>query len=298
MRSNVVPPVARRQGGVFTADQAIDAGFSSRQVRRRREFGQWQVLAGRGLIGRDAGRSPLAWAWAATLTWPRAVISHQTAATLHGLPVPAFDGAHVVIEQGRQDPPRTLIVHQIRLPADEVVGRAGLRMTTLHRTVVDCLGSLPFGDALDLWAWLSTRQLITRQDLAGAAMARTGRRGTPQLLRLLRYTRTGAVSPAEWRLHQLLRRAGIAGWQAGVTVRDVDGVPLVVDLLFAELKVVIEVDGWRAHQGHHRFVADRQRIRRLTAMGYLVLPITWDDLVNRPEELLAQILTVLASRAA
>ena len=106
------------------------------------------------------------------------------------------------------------------------------------------------------------------------------------------------MSHAEWRLHQLLHRAGIRGWQANVRLDDLDGVPLVVDVLFGELKVVLEVDGRRAHDGPVAFVADRRRIRRLTAMGYLVLPITWDDLVHRPDELIAQIRVVLAARVA
>lgn len=283
---------------MFTSHQALQAGWTARQVRHRRAAGHWRRLAGQGLIARTTAPTPLSWAWAATLTWPEAVLGHRTAACLHDLPVEAVGGAIVVVEDGRRRAPFGIQVHQVAVPDCDVVVRGdGLRLTTLIRTAIDCLGALPFDESLDLWAWLSTRQIMTRRELSQHALARTGWHGTPQLVRLLRYTRFGAVSGAEWRLHELLRRAGISGWRAGVTLHDRDGVPLVVDVVFLAQRVILEVDGWRYHQGHDAFIRDRRRIRRLTAMGYVVLPITWDDLVNRPAELLAEIAAVLAARA-
>lgn len=120
-----------------------------------------------------------------------------------------------------------------------------MTVTTRHRSAVDVLATGRFDDAVDLWAWLSTRNQLTRSDLGQAIRDRLGRFGTPQLLRVLAVTRSGAVSSAEWRLHGILRGARIHGWVAGVAIR-VDGdLVAVVDVLFPAERVVIEIDGWR-----------------------------------------------------
>lgn len=116
-----------------------------------------------------------------------------------------------------------------------------------------------------------------------------GRRGGQNLLRLLELGRTGAASVAEQRLHRLLRAAGLDGWQAAVPVEDGAGLIAVADVLFAGARLVIEVDGFAVHGGRDRFVSDRRRHNRLVAAGSTVLRITWDDLRDRPDVVLAQI---------
>jgi hypothetical protein len=157
---------------------------------------------------------------------------------------------------------------------------------------------MPLEDAWRLFAWVSTRAVLTREDLARAVRRRLGRRGTPQLLTLLRGSAGGAVSGAERRAHGLLRRAGIRGWVANARVFDAEGLIGVVDLLFPEQRVVIEIDGWAAHGSREAFRNDRRRQNRLVAAGYLVLRFTWDDLTNRSEQVVAEVRSVLAARAA
>ena len=243
-----VPPVAARQGGVFTPAQAITAGWTARQIRRRRDSGRWVPVTGRVLTTAGAPLDTCALAWSAQLTWPEV---------------------------------RTL---------------AGLRVTTRQRTAVDCLGWLEIDEAIDLWAWVSSRQLLTREQLAQACLDRVGWRGTPQLLALLKLVRRGAASRAELRLHQLLDAAGITGWEAGVALGDAAGVIGVADVLFRAQRVVVEVDGWRAHGSRTAFEHDRRRQNRLVAAGYIVLRVTWDQLVNDPHRFLADLRRVLASR--
>ena len=316
--------MAAEQAGVFTRQQALDEGWTQRQVHLLTGRGDWPraggialttasaAVATRAVARPSAGAGPgprsgertwaatpvldaEALAWSVALTWPWAVVSHRTAAQLHGFPVPGDEIGHATSPRSSRRAHR-LQLHEASLLDREVTTLGGLVLTSPARTAVDCLATLPLDDAFDLWAWVSTRRVLTRGQLAEATRQRLGRRGTRQLVRLLELTRTGAASRAERRLHGLLRTAGIRGWRAGVEVRDGTGVIAVVDLLFARERVVVEVDGWRAHSGRAAFVRDLRRQNRLEDAGYRVLRVSWDDLVERPDEVVTRITRVLLAR--
>jgi hypothetical protein len=113
---------------------------------------------------------------------------------------------------------------------------------------------------------------------------------------LLRTTRTGPADQAELRLHDLLRVAGITGWEAGATVVDGLGVIGVVDLLFEAAGLVVEMGGFLAHSGGEVFVRDRRRQHRLVEAGYVVLRFSRHDLVERPDDVIAEIRRCVARR--
>lgn len=77
-------------------------------------------------------------------------------------------------------------------------------------------------------------------------------------------------------------------------VYDEDGLIGVVDLLFRGTSVVVEVDGWAFHSDEASFQNDRRRRNRLVRAGYRVLQFTWDDLVRRPRDVIAEITAALA----
>ena len=66
-----------------------------------------------------------------------------------------------------------------------------------------------------------------------------------------------------------------------------------VDLLFAEARVAVEVDGWSGHNGRDAFERDRRRQNALVNAGYTVLRFTWRDLTTREEQVVQQIRTAL-----
>jgi very-short-patch-repair endonuclease len=291
---SAVPAVAARQAGAFTRQQARAEGWSPAQVKQRVRSGRWVRVAGRALVAASARPDPWTAVWAVRLTWPDAVASHLTAARALGLPVPAGGPEHATGACGVRSL-RDLVVHRVDLPADDVrrTGRDEPAVTTLRRTVLDCLRVLPVDDADRLLAWCLPRGVLRREDLRAAVLAGFGRLGTPALLGALRRTAGDALSPAERRMHALLRRGGVRGWTANATVRDAAGVVGVVDVLFARQRVVIEVDGWAAHGGREAFESDRRRQNRLTNAGYRVLRFTWRDLDDRPDAVLAEVRAAL-----
>jgi Protein of unknown function (DUF559) len=291
-----VPAVAHRQGGVFTADQARDAGWTSRQIRRRLATGHWQYVAGYAMaLASGQPWTAFQLAVAAHLSMPGVVISHETAGLLHGFPLSRPIGSAQVITQARDDSGRNITVHRLRLDQREICSISpGLPVTSKARTALDLLSAMATADGLDLWAWVSSRAILDVGALEAAIVRRLHWYGRSRLTHLLKLVRGGAVSGAEFLLHSLLREAGVTGWVAGVEIADAGGIIGVVDLLFGAVKVIVEVDGFRAHSSPKTFVTDRRRQIRLMMAGYLVLRFTWDDLTHHPDAVIAQIRRAVA----
>ena len=68
------------------------------------------------------------------------------------------------------------------------------------------------------------------------------------------------------------------------------------DFLWADIRLVVEVDGYGAHRGRVAFQDDRAR-DRTKAAGYEVLRFTWAEVVGRPRPVAAELRAALAPRA-
>lgn len=286
-----VPPVARRQAGLFTRRQAIAAGATPAQVRHRREIGRWVTVVGDALTLAPVEADGWLRAQAAALTWPDSVACLTSAAVLHRLPVPDSLSAHVIVPNHR--PSRGgIVTHELTLAADEVTRHGLAQVTTLRRTLYDCIGRLPDDASEQLVAWAISRDVLDAKALDAAMRSRPRAWGDARRRRALLASASGAVSAAERRLHRILRRAGISGWEADQRI-DVEGWVIArADVLFRAERLVIEVDGYAFH-GRQRFQEDRTRQNRLVAHGYTVLRFTWTDLTQRPDDVSAQVRATL-----
>jgi very-short-patch-repair endonuclease len=257
------------------------------EVGWRVRSGVWVPVVGAGLRRATEAADEVTEAHAALLTWPDSVVALTTAARLHGIPVQKDGRVHVVVPHGR--PARGILVpHQYPLDPGDVTNAYGVPTTTVRRTVVDLLGRLPPSAQLDLVAWVSSRRLLDDVWLSTWLRQHPWRWGNVARAAAATRLAAGAVNPAEDLLHALLRRGHVGGWQGGASLLEHIGVPAQADVYFPAVRLVIEVDGRRAH-GPDRFQADRTRQNRLVAAGCTVLRYTWQDLVERPDEVLAQI---------
>jgi len=59
--------------------------------------------------------------------------------------------------------------------------------------------------------------------------------------------------------------------------------PFTVDFLWPAVRLVVELDGYRAHAGPTAFEADRARDVELTALGYDVIRFTWRQIASGPD---------------
>ena len=97
-----------------------------------------------------------------------------------------------------------------QIPAERVVDRAGLRLTSPALTALDLCATVG-GEAID--QALRTRA-TTLAHLQRAMELTTARVGNPTRRQLLLDSRSEPWLEAERSLHRLLRAAGITGWQA------------------------------------------------------------------------------------
>lgn len=108
---------------------------------------------------------------------PRAVVSHGSAAVLHGLPPPAaaLQRAHLTRDRPAGGQRRRWVqVHTYRLPDSDVVELGGHAVTSLARTVADLACALPLRDAVAVGD-AALRKGADPTDLA-AALGRIGPR--------------------------------------------------------------------------------------------------------------------------
>ena len=140
--------IAAAQGGYFTAAQARRAGYAYSQQHFHLARGNW-VKIERGLFRlRDfpAGEREdlIRWSlWSRNQKGvPQAVVSHETALTLHELSDVMPDKIHLTVPRGfRKKVPAGCVLHKANLASDEIEFRTGYRVTTPLRTLLDVADS-------------------------------------------------------------------------------------------------------------------------------------------------------------
>jgi len=300
MRGSIRPPdAAGVQSSVFTAQQAREAGYSTKQVRHRLRSGQWTVVLGSVYAERSAPLTAVSLARAAALAaGTGASVSHVTSAVLWDLNAPPDPEAHVIVAPERRLRIAGLRTHRLELPESDMAVVHGIPCTTLLRTLLDCLLWLPeeAGRAMAVDA-LRRGQASVEELRTG--LRRTGQRhGLSRAWSVVADVSAGAHSEAEVRVHRLFRRAGVGGWTANTPVFDADGMIGIVDVLFAESRVIVEIDGRAHHSDDAAFQRDRTRQNRLIGAGYRVLRFTWDDLARRPDLVVALVREALVAGTA
>lgn len=174
----------------------------------------------------------------------------------------------------------------------------------LLRTVGGLLVTAPALTALDLAAAdrgasierLLRTGLATLDDLDDALAETSGRRGNALRRRWRDKSRRRPWSASERELHELLNSARIDGWLGNCPIW-VGPIRYVVDVVFREARVAIEVDGYEFHRAERweQFHRDRRKWTNLAAAGWTVLHFTWPQLTEDPEWVLDTIRQALAN---
>jgi very-short-patch-repair endonuclease len=68
-----------------------------------------------------------------------------------------------------------------------------------------------------------------------------------------------------------------------------------VDLLWREQRLIVESDGYAFHSSRSAFERDRRKDAELTAQGYRVVRVTWRQLTDEHEALVAVLAAALAA---
>jgi very-short-patch-repair endonuclease len=170
-----------------------------------------------------------------------------------------------------------------------------MRVTNAVRTIFDLAGCLPLTRFEVILDEARRRRLVAERPLRELLerLGRCGRPGTRYLRALLDSGEMdGPVpgSPFERKLIQFLSRRSLPLAERQFVIEDQAGNFVArVDFAYPDLKIAIECDSKKHHFGRSDWERDVERRTRLAALGWLVIHVSWDMLVNRPDELEALI---------
>jgi hypothetical protein len=293
---------AARHHGVFTRDFALEAGATSSSISRRLKAGLWHrpvpgvyVVAG----------SPATWKRAVSVavygSGPGAVASHATAAHLWEL-INRPRTIEVTTPHTWR-PPREHVIHRSTdLIAEEVTEVDGISCTTVARTLVDI--GIPWGEKMAFRALDEAvrRELTTDRKVARVLhrVARCGRNGVGPM-RVVLADRLGWSSLTESQIEaefmRILKAAGVELPTPQVRLIKRGGRVIArVDFIYAEIRLIIALDGERYHSDRGTFRRDRRQQNDLTLEGYRILRFTAWDVFAAPEYVVSSVVTALGSR--
>jgi predicted transcriptional regulator of viral defense system len=146
--AQVLYQIADAQGGYFTAAQARQAGYAYSQQHFHVERGNWQRVD-RGIFRlRDyppgEREDLIRWSlWSRNQKGvPQAVVSHDTALTVHELSDVMPARVHLTVPPGfRKRVPPGCVLYKDRLASSDVEARPGFQVTTPLRTLLDVADS-------------------------------------------------------------------------------------------------------------------------------------------------------------
>ena len=300
--------LASRRGGVVSAEDLRVCGFCAGGGRRRVAVGTWGRWGGAVLLSPatgEGGDAPgalgdLGLSWALQLTYgPQAAISGALALRRAGWDLSTSALIVVVLGKPRVGVPGVTVMRR-------QTGRAlaladGLRYVPAREALLDTLVALGPDAGADLLDRALQRRFVSVESLRDAIKERLGwgRRGARTLRALLARAQTGARSEAEIRMRSLLGRCAHGPWTPNLPVRDDSGRILAeIDFAHEGLRIAIEVDGRAFHSDRQAFERDRVRQNLLVARGWLVLRFTWEQITQRPEQVLAAIDAAVRVRVA
>jgi very-short-patch-repair endonuclease len=290
---HAIGELAARQATMVSREQLLALRVAARTIGEALSRGRlYGVHRGVYSLVPPGARPPRALEWAAVLACgPGAVLSHRTAARLHGLPVDGPPGIELTLTRGSRGRARSgLCIHRTTtLHRQEVMRVARLPVTTIPRCVLDLAAELEVEALSRLVDRALTR--TSRAKLSDAIDTHPHRAGAAVVRALLDPARPSADSwsAAEARLLALVRRAGLPLPESNVRLGD-----HVPDLLWREQRLIVEFDSWSFHGGPRAFQRDRERHNALVAQGYHVIHVTWEQLTQQPEAVLVWIAGALA----
>ena len=141
---------AYRQAGYVTAAQARDSGFTYQAQRYHVDRGNWQRVD-RGLFRLPDWPASVDDVYVRWSLWSggRGVISHATALAVHDLGVLDPGLIHLTVPRGFAARDDAVATHVGVLPEDDVMDKAGFRVTTVLRTILDVAAATALQEPVD-----------------------------------------------------------------------------------------------------------------------------------------------------
>jgi hypothetical protein len=253
------------QRSIVHREQALLAGFSRWQIEHRLASGAWQRVYP-AVYATFSGPMPRdAQLWAAVLrAGPGAMLSHETAAELHGIiDKPIETNIQLIVPISRRPaqhrPTRGIIIHRSGQSQQQLLGPYLLPRTRIEDTVLDLVAAAPTFDHAYSWIARSvSRKLVTVDGLRAVLATRKRVRWRVWLNDALDEAKDGVHSSLERRYVRDVERAHGLPKSQHQARRQLGGRVLYKDNWYPDYRVVVEIDGPAYHQ-NERVQLDKDR---------------------------------------
>ncbi len=275
----------------FTRRQARASGITDAQLRG----GRFRQLL-RGIhVDATIEMTAILWMRAALLASPAdAVVSHRSALLAYGLDLGPVLPVHVSTRTRTHSRHPNIQAHQRRAPIASRTVR-GVRVTSPLRTLVDLATKVTVVELVQAAETLVHRGLVDLEQLGEYAVTQH-LDGVQRLRRVLGWIREDVESPRETILRLMIVFARLPEPRCNHVIRDATGAFIGRgDLVYPDLRVVIEYDGWYHERSSGQRQHDLLRRERLEAAGWRVIVVTAQD-VKDPEAVVGRVHSALVAR--
>lgn len=218
---------------------------------------------------------------------PDAVVVGSAAATFHGL-LEVAECQTIEVASRRLHSRGWLQKTRRQVPVELIEFDSGIRVGCAALTVIDLIPSK--GSAI---VDTALRSGVRLDHMVAALAATPGRPGNQTRARVLAKSASQPWSAAERVAHEALHAAGLCGWKANLRVTSA----AIADIAFVQLKLIIEIDGYRYHGDERAFARDRRRDQDLAVHGWQVVRFAATDVFDDPARFAAAVRRVCKVRA-
>jgi REase_MTES_1575/Transcriptional regulator, AbiEi antitoxin len=289
---SLIAALADAQHGVVSLPQLRTLGLSANAVVKRAKAGRLhRVYRGVYAVGRanlDARGRRMA---AVLACGPGAVLSHKTAADALGL-LPRASARIELSVPGRvaRNQPGLLVHRPRTLQAEDCTTVDGIPCTTVARTLLDLAAVVSAPDLARAIEGAEKRRVYDGNQVEAALARAPNHPGTaPLRAALVAYSEPPPTREEfERRAFEVFAQAGLGRPQVNVLV-ETSQEQLEVDFCWPDRRLIVEADSWEHHKTRAAFERDRRRDQLLRAAGWTVIRITWRQLNEAPEEIIASL---------
>lgn len=294
--------IAGSQHGVLSAAQSIAAGISPQARWRLLGIGAWvRVRPNVYALWTPSSDAEI---WLQRLTaaalWlgNHSAVSHRAAALVWQVEGVKTAPIELCTMSRRRSSEPGLVIHRVRsLPAEDVVIRDGLHVTSPARTLIDLCAVVEPG-VVELALESVLRSGMASPEQISFVLDRSGRsqrsrRVLGALLEGLQLVATeSALEALVWRM---LRDSGLPLPARQFAVLGARGELVArLDFAYPKYRFGIEADGYEFHSSRRDWQRDRSRQNALTQLGWKIYRITWGDATRRAGRIRSEITQLLS----
>lgn len=280
------------QHGVVSRRQLYDLGYSrsglARKVERRRLLRIHRAVYA---VGHKRLTAKGRWMAAVLACRRRAVLSHRDAAALHDLRQVGSGAVHVTAPS-RHNLPGIRCHFDRTLHREDCTTVDGIPVTTVARTCLDLAELLSPARLIDLLEAGQRQDKLDMRAIEAVIARHPGRHGIKPLQAAIAELADDPPllqSHLERAFRALIRDHGLPEPQYNVYVEGE-----LVDAVWPEDRLVVEVDGWHYHRTRRSFENDRRRDRKLLRARWRAARFTGGEVTYEADGVAAELSELLS----